>query len=85
MSVWLEITPDLSFLHGAPSLCPPCARASPQVCVRAEMGLYKDATSGAPTGFASGLFASRAPLLPVAGGVREKGGSTLTSAVHLVW
>lgn len=47
MSVWLEIAPDLSFLHGAPSLCPPCARASPQVCVRAEMGLYKDATSGA--------------------------------------
>lgn len=77
----------------APSLCPPCARASPQVCVRAEMRLYKDAKSGAPTGFASVPFASQAPLLPVAGGVREKGGSALTSAVpsglvvcrHLLW
>lgn len=85
VSVWLEIAPDLSFLHGAPSLCPPCARASPQVCICAEMGLCKDAKSGAPTGFASVPFASRAPLLPVASGVREKGGSPLTSAVHLAW
>lgn len=85
VSVWLEIAPDLSFLHGAPSLCPACARASPQVCICADVGLCKDAKSGAPTGFASVPFASRAPLLPVASGVREKGGSPLTSAVHLAW